>query len=324
VFILAGPVYAQPPLLTAGSTVPLPGVEGRFDHFALDRAHHRLFVTALGNNTLEVIDIKNWTLLHSVKGFLEPQGVVYAPDLNRVFVTNGEGASLTVLDGKTLDKITTVHLEVDPDNLRYDPTTHHVYVGHGAGEKGAIGIIDAAKAALVQNIAFRGHPESFQLEAKGPHLFVNVPDTRRVMVLDRKKGTVVDAWPLDHARRNFPMALDEAHHRLFVGCREPAKLLVFDTHSGKIVSQLPCVRDADDIWYDAATKRIYVSGGGGAISVFSQQDDNTYKSLGDVPTANGARTSFFDAQHGRLYLAVPHRSHQAAAIRVYETQGNTH
>jgi hypothetical protein len=115
------------------------------------------------------------------------------------------------------------------------------------------------------------------------------------------------------------MALDETNHRLFVGTRSPAKLLVLDTETGKTVSSLDSSGDADDIFYDAKAKRIYVSGGEGAVSVFEQMDPDNYRLISKVDTAEGARTSLFVAQSGTLYVAVPHRGSQQAEVRAFKT-----
>ena len=63
--------------------------------------------------------------------------------------------------------------------------------------------------------------------------------------------SVSTTWPIVSAQNNFPMALDEANHRLFVGTRDPPKLVVFDTNSGKVISILDIAKDPDDIFYDA-------------------------------------------------------------------------
>ena len=116
----------------------------------------------------------------------------------------------------------------------------------------------------------------------------------------------------------FSNALDETHHRLFVGFRKPAKLIVFDTETEKVVAELPSPDDADDIFYDTSRQRIYVSGGDGSIGIFQQTDADHYKMMTKIPTASGARTSLFVPELSRFYLAVPHRGAQTAEVRVYE------
>src|ERR1043166_4093030 len=89
-------------------------------------------------------------------------------------------------------------------------------VGYGSG---ALGIIDVGSGLKSGSIPLAGHPESFQLEQDGPRIFVNVPAANQIAIVDRIKKQVVSTWLLDGAHANFPMALDEANHRLFVGCR---------------------------------------------------------------------------------------------------------
>jgi hypothetical protein len=113
------------------------------------------------------------------------------------------------------------------------------------------------------------------------------------------------------------MALDETDHRLFVVTRFPARLLVFDTGNGKRIQSLPAVSDCDDVFYDQTRKRIYASGGEGAISVFEQQDPDHYKESERITTVKGARTGFFSPEVDRLFLAVRRQGSQTAAIRVF-------
>jgi DNA-binding beta-propeller fold protein YncE len=287
---------------------------------AVDSQGGRLFVAALGNNTLEVIDLKASKLADEIQGLKEPQGVAYVPEGNKLLITNGEGDSLDIYDAQSLKLLNQVVLGDDPDNVRYDPATGYAYVGYGTRNGSALGIVDVSKGAKVANIKLSGHPESFQLEDNGQRIFVNVPTADHIAVVDREKGSVVETWPLSEATENFPMALDEANHRLFVGTRNPAKLLILDTETGKPITSLDSSGDADDIFYDSKNKRIYVSGGEGAISVFEQTDPDNYKPIGKVYTAEGARTSLFVADSGMLYVAVPHRGSQQAEVRAFQTE----
>jgi hypothetical protein len=115
---------------------------------------------------------------------------------------------------------------------------------------------------------------------------------------------------------NFPMALDETHGRLFVGCRQPPKLVVLDSAGGKRVADLPISRDTDDLFYDGARKRLYLSCGEGFIDVIDQKDADHYQPRERMPTVPGARTSLFSAELDELYLAVPLRGDHCAEVRV--------
>jgi DNA-binding beta-propeller fold protein YncE len=245
----------------------------------------------------------------------EPQGVGFIPEFNKIFIANGKGGACDVFDASSFKLIKSVKFSDDADNIRYDAAARRVYIGYGSG---GLGIIDAATGDKVIEIKLEGHPESFQLEKSGLRIFVNIPTSQRIVLVDREKRATITSWPTAGATANFPMALDETHHRLFVGFRKPAKLSVFDIESGKVVVELPSPDDADDIFYDSSRQRIYVSGGDGSIGIFQQNDADHYQTMTKIPTASGARTSLFVPELSRFYLAVPHRGAQTAEVRVYE------
>jgi DNA-binding beta-propeller fold protein YncE len=311
--------YAEGPgqsssLLTQVQTIPLDGVEGRIDHFGLDAKGKRLFVSALGNDTVEVVDLTAGKVTHHIRNLRAPQGIGFAPEPNRLAVANDKDGSLRLYDGTSLLETVTVELKDDADNVRYDAVSRRFWVGYGDG---GLAAIEPESGKQTANVKLDAHPESFQLETKGKRIFVNVPGAGQVAVVDRESGTLIAKFAPTEASANFPMALDEADHRLFIGCRRPAKLLVLDTETGKTVAALDIVGDTDDLFYDAAKKRIYVSGGEGRVTVISQTSADVYNVAGQVATAPGARTSFFVPETEALYVAVPHRGEQKAELRVF-------
>jgi DNA-binding beta-propeller fold protein YncE len=311
---LPGTSHAAEPVRLV-QTIPLPGVEGRIDHFALDAKGGRLFVAALGNNTVEVVDLAAGKVVGRLKDLQAPQGIALAPDFNRLAVANDTDGSVRLFDAATFKPVHVIDLKDDADNVRYDAEARRFWVGYG---NGGLAAIDPESGKVLADVKLDAHPESFQLESKGKRIFVNVPGARRIAVVDRDKGTVIAKWPLNEAQANFPMALDEANRRLFIGCRRPARLLVLDVDSGKSVASVDIVGDTDDLFYDAANKRIYVTGGEGRITIVAQAGADSYSVAGQISTAAGARTSYFVPSTGRLYVAVPHRNSQPAEIRVFE------
>src|SRR6266851_2574110 len=301
-------------LLTQVQTIPLDGVAGRIDHFGLDAKGKRLFVAALGNNTVEVVDLVAGKVTQHISNLRTPQGIGFAPDSNRLAVANDQDGSCRFYDGTSLKQTASIELKDDADNVRYDAVSRRFWVGYGDG---GLAAIDPESGKQVADVKLDAHPESFQLETKGKRIFVNVPNAGYVAVVDRETGTVIEKFPLKEAVGNFPMALDEADHRLLIGCRSPAKLLVLDTETGKTVAALDIVGDTDDLFYDAANKRIYVSGGEGRVTVISQTNADMYNVVGQVTTAPGARTSFFVPETKTLYVAVPHRGQQKAELRAF-------
>jgi hypothetical protein len=308
---------AEPATLKLTQTIPLPGVKGRFDHFAIDVKGRRLFVAALGNNTLEVIDLAAGKRVQSVAGMSKPTGILYIPESNRILVANGEDGSLKILDGADFKAVKTLSALDDADNLRFDPKTKLAYLGYADG---ALGIIDTTAPSESAKVPLPKHPESFQLERAGNRIFVNVPDAKQVAVIDRERRSVVETWPMEKFQANFPMSLDETNHRLFIGCRTPARLVVLDTTAGKPVADLAISGDIDDLFYDASLKRLYLSCGEGFIDVIDQRSADTYQLREWIPTRTGARTSFLSAVLNEFYLAVPARGDQPAELRVFRTQ----
>jgi hypothetical protein len=312
--------------LSLKTRIALPNVDGRMDHFSVDLKGQRLFVSALGNHSVEVLDLQAGRRVRTIPNLEEPQGLFYDASSSRLFVATGDGAT-RIYDGTTFQLLQTVKFSDDADNIRYDARGKRVVVGYG-GEKalrgrpegsGALAFLDTSGKQTAE-IVVDAHPESFQLEKSGTRVFVNVPDKKEVQVADVVKGNILDRWPTTAATTCFPMALDEAHQRLFAGCRKPARLLVFDTSSGKNIASPEIVADTDDLFYDAARSRVYVIGGQGFIDVLQQKDADRYDRIARYPTPSGTRTGLFVADWGKLFAAVPHRGQQGSEILVYEAK----
>jgi DNA-binding beta-propeller fold protein YncE len=297
------------------ATIPLPNVKGRIDHIAVDVKGHRMFVAALGNNTVEVLDIEANRHLKSIPGFGEPQGVGYLPEGNRLYVANGDAGRVDILDGTTFTVVKRVTGLDDADNVRYDSARQSVIIGYG---KGALRILRAETGEAAGDVPLAGHPESFQFEREGTRVFVNVPSARQVAVVDQVKRSVITTWKVAETQKNFPMALDERGRHLFVGARSPATMLIYDIDSGNIVAKEPIGGDTDDIFFDAERKRVYVICGEGRLDVFSADDRGGYSSRVSTPTAPGARTGLFVPEYGRVYIAAPANGNLPARVLVYQ------
>ena len=298
-------------------TIALPGVEGRIDHFAFDDRGERLFVCALGNNSVEVIDLRKAERIHSITGLGSPQGIAYVPKLDRLSVANDKGGIFQTYDAKSFQSVGELNFKDDADNVRYDEATKRIYIGFG---RGGIAVVSAPDGKQIGSIKLSAHPEAFELEKNGNRIFVNVPDARQVAVIARDKGDVIATWKTDLAFGNFPMALDEANHRLFVGCRLPSKLIVLDTDSGGIVAKIDISGDPDDVFYDSKRHRIYAICGAGKINVIEQADASSYKVSANIDTAAGARTGLFVPERDVLFVAIPHHGSQKAEIRAYRVE----
>ena len=147
-------------------SVEMPDVQGRIDHLSIDVKGQRLFVSALGNNTLEVIDVKSGKRVKTIGQLKEPQGVLYVPETERIFVADGADGSVRIFDGSSYAPLKRLDYGDDADNLRYDGGRKRIYVGYGTG---ALGEIDS-EGNKVTDIKLDAHPESFQLEKDGPRI----------------------------------------------------------------------------------------------------------------------------------------------------------
>jgi len=309
---------AHPPArspLTLRQTIVLPGVRGRIDHLALDAVGDRLFLAALENNSMEVIDLAAGKRIRSVKGLREPQGILFLPRSRRVIVACGGDGTVRSFDTDSYKEIARQNLGSDADNIRWESSTNLLYVGFGDG---ALGVLEAENLTRRSETKLAGHPESFQLDRTNEHIYVNVPDARQIAIIDRKNNTVMTTWEITAAAENYPMALDEAGKRLFVACRTPPRLLVFDTVSGGRLATTECVGDADDIFYDIKRNRVYVVGGEGFVDVFDGSAAAPYPRLARIRTSPGARTGLFVPKRGLLYVAAPAREDREAKVLVYQ------
>ena len=303
-------------LLHLDKTILLPDVKGRIDHMDINLKDQVLYVAALGNNTVEAVDLKDGKVIHSIKNLEEPQGVCYIPQQQEIFVANGASGEGNFYNAHSFGKVATVHLGADADDVRYDSAERKIYVGYGAG---GIAIIDAVSHQQTGDVKLPGHPESFQIDKKLRRLFVNVPDAHMIGVIDLTQLKLIDKWVRHSPTANFPMALDSIRHRLFIGYRHPSKLLVIDGKTGQQIAINTMVGDADDLYYDGGTAEVFVSGGEGYISIFQQDGAGVYRQIATIATSTGARTSLLVPEFKFFVLAARASSGGTAKIIVYKT-----
>ncbi|WP_035722427.1 hypothetical protein [Bradyrhizobium sp. ARR65] len=308
-----GAAISAEPLLQLETKVPLGDVRGRIDHMAIDLARHRLFVAALGNDSLAVVDLQAQRLDRLINKLPEPQGVGYEPVTDMLYVANARDGSVRLFRGAELSSSGRIELGSDADNIRVDASAGRVLIGHGDG---ALTILDAATQKKLASVSLKAHPESFQLDASANRIFVNVPNSGAIDVIDGASAKKIASWPTAGRRANFAMALDGAHQRVLVAFRRPPQLGVFNVSDGALITSVPTCGDVDDLFVDAKRDRVYLSCGDGFIDVLAA-DGTAYRRAARVPTAGGARTSLFVPELDRLLLAVPARGETAAGIWIY-------
>jgi YVTN family beta-propeller protein len=292
--------------------IPLGNVVGRIDHLAIDGKRQHLFIAELGNNTVGVVDLATRAVIHRLTGLREPQGVAYLEAQDTVYVANAGDGSVHLYNGADFNERGRLALGSDADNIRFDAKDARVVVGYGSG---ALSVIDPATGKGVANYALKAHPESFQIDTNGNRIFVNLPDAHAIAVLERSTGKLVAQWPMNYAA-NFAMAVDRDQPRLFSVFRKPAKLVGYETGSGKVLAEADTCGDADDLFIDAKRQRIYVICGEGFVDVFDAKE--TLRRLARVPTTEGARTGLFAPERDRLYVAARARGSEPATLWVFQ------
>jgi DNA-binding beta-propeller fold protein YncE len=293
----------------------LPGVEGRIDHLGVDLAGNRVFLAALGNGTVEAVDVGRGQRVGAIKGLKEPQGLVYVPLNNTLYVATGGDGMVRSYDGRSLTPLKSIELGDDADNLRFNPQSNSIMVGYGTGALALLPLDLSSKAKT--EVKLPAHPESFQLSADGGKVFVNVPRDQSIAAISLVPLAVTAKWGHLGALANFPMAADPGGDRLFVACRLPPRLLEVSTATGSVTQRVETVSDADDLFYDASHSRIYVIGGEGFVDIVNVQKDGKLNSIGHVPAAAGARTGLFVPAWNKLLVAAPHKGSSPARLLVF-------
>jgi len=294
---LAG-AAARPQYLAIEAKIPLPGVQGRFDHLAFDAKRNRLYVAALGNNSVEVVDVAAKRLVQDLPGLSEPQGIAFSATLQMLYVACGGDGILHAFHATDLSPAGAVKLGGDADNVRVDEHAGRVYAGFGDG---AMAIVQAAPLRVISTISLKAHPESFQLSPADDRLFVNVPNASQVAVISLRQSRVVGTWSTQGMKANYPMALDPAGKSAFVVFREPARITELSTRDGHSLHATDTCIDADDVFVDARRQRLYVICGEGVVDTLVM---NGLARLSRTPTSTGARTGLFVPAADRLFVAA--------------------
>jgi YVTN family beta-propeller protein len=291
----------------------LDSVRGRIDHMAVDLKRQRLFIAGFGNDSVGVVDLANRSVIRTISGLNEPQGVGYELSTDTLFVANARDGLVKLFDGNDYKAKGQIELGGDADNVRIDAAAKRVIVGYGDG---GLAVLDPESRSKVQNAPLKAHPEGFQLEPDGDRIFVNLPHARAVAVVDGKSGKQIANWPVNKSG-NYAMAIDRDRNELLVAFRNPPELGVFALANGKPVGAVQTCGDIDDLFVDAKRKRVYVSCGQGYVDVL-EANGTAYRRISRIPTATGARTSLFIPDLDLLVVAVRESYAGPAAIWMFK------
>jgi hypothetical protein len=310
----AAPASAPGTGLREVGQIELPDVRGRIDHLAIDLEHHRLFVAALGAGEVEVVDLDAGRRVARLQGLPDVQGLAFAQASQRLFVAVGGAGKVVAFEhGRQVASAAGLP---DADNLRLSPSGDRLFVGYGD----ALAIMDPQSLRIVDKVSLPGHPEAFELAARGAEIYVNVPEAAEVVVVDQGAGKATTSWSIKPEAANFPMAIDEAGRRLYVGTRRPPALLAFDTATGRRVAEAPLCGDVDELFLDPQAGRLFAVCGEGRVDVFAWRDAGGFEAARPLATAPGARTGLFVPSMRTLFVAAPAGSSGPARLLVFRVE----
>jgi hypothetical protein len=301
-----------------------PAVKGKFDHFGVDLKHNRLFATPEDYHAVLVYDLVTSQPIAEIRGIAKPHAVLYREDLNRIYVTDGEDGALKIFDGNSYKLLDTVPLAKDADSIGYEPARQYLYVVNGGKDAGqafsGLTVIDTSAGRKIKDIRIGGETlEAMALDIFRPRLYLNNKAKGQVEVVDRWKQEVTASWPITMGKDNVTMALDEAHQRLFVGCRS-GHIVIFDSNTGKELQALPIAKGIDDLVFDPASKRLY-SAANGTIDVYQELDADHFQSLGNVAAPPQAKTARLAPEINRYFVAGPQAGEGRGTIEVFQPLG---
>jgi DNA-binding beta-propeller fold protein YncE len=316
-----------PQPLTLVQTIPLPGLkDGDFDHFAVDVPGQRLFLAAEENAAVVVLSLRTNKVLHTIRGPKAPHSFAYDADSNKLFVVDDGGPNqVEIYDGTTFQLLGSIPMKAHADASIYDAVNKLFYVGNGGKDDHEdycfISVIDTKAGKKVADIKVDAdRVEAMAIEKTGSRLFVNLYSKSAIAVIDRTKREVVATWSIaQEGRNNGPMAFDEPDRRLFVLARDPGKVVVLDSDSGKIITgNLSCVGSYDDAIYDPDFRRLYLVGVP-FLKVFQKNEEgDRYDTLGQIPTAFHAETGILVPKTNLLYMVISHHGNTNAVIQIYK------
>jgi DNA-binding beta-propeller fold protein YncE len=276
------------------------GSQGAWDYLTADPATHRLYVPRTTHTM--VIDDETGVVVADIAGQKGAHGVAVAPRAGRGFISDGGGdGEIVVFDLKSNAILGTVTALPDTDGIIFDPTSGYVLVVSGRG-KALMTVrpdIDPVKGRIDEPIPLHGEPEFLAADRNG-RAYVNLMTTNEVAVVDLKSRKVLENWPVAPGGLPVGMAIDVTKGLLFIGCRNPQKLIVMSTRDGKVISDMPIGPTVDAVKIDGA--QAFTTTAGSQLFVAAETSPGKYEIVETVKTGEGARTMGYDGASHRFFL----------------------
>lgn len=315
----------QKPLTLTKKYVMPSGIHGHFDHISIDVRGNRLYAAAESAHQVLVFNLRSGKYLHSIRNIVKPHAILIRAQSQRLFITDGGRGQVRIYNRKTDKLVKAIPLKLDSDSIAFDPGSRDLYVVNGGGDAhetfSVVSVIDTITEKKVADIRIDGDTlEAMAIDPGSNRIYVNDPAKNTVVVVNRTTRKIEATWPVTMGHENVAMALDAAHHRLFVACRS-GELVVFDTQTGKEIKSMPIGKDVDDASFNPRTGRIYAQcGEPGATWVYREESPDGYKMLGEVREGYKAKNSAVVPILHRYFVLVPPAGKTPGHIDAFETR----
>jgi hypothetical protein len=274
------------------------GGKGGFDYVTVDSQGKRLYIPR-GTHT-QILDLTTGKLVGDIPGQQANHGVALNRQVGRGFISDGPGY-VVIFDLKTNAVLGKVQVARGADGIINDRGSKRIFVACGSsGSLTPIPIdVDPTNGKADPAIELGGKPEYLACDGQG-RVFVNLEDKDQVAVVDSKALKVLDKWSIAPGGTPVGMQIDPEHHRLFVGCREPQKLIILNTEDGHVLGDLPIGVGCDAVKADQGD--IFASCRDGSLTVGRETSPGKFEVLQTVKTRPGAKTMALDHATHSIYL----------------------
>ena len=292
--------------------LPVHAQAGGFDHAAIHRASHLLYVAHTSNDALDVIDCSSDHYLRSIPNLTGIAGALVSDELNLIFTSNRGEDTVSLLSSDDETGSVKINVGIRPNGLSFDPQRGLLLAANVGNpdipDSFTLSIVDVAQQKMIASVPVAGRTRWTIFDSQADIFYVNIGNPPQIVVVDAKNPIVVAKTFNIPAEGPHGLDLDMRGHRLFCAC-DGAQLVTLDAFNGNVLSQLPLSGVPDVIFYNPVLKHLYVAiGNPGVIDVF---DTASMRLIETVPTEKGAHTIAFDAERNKIYAFLP-ETHRAS------------
>jgi DNA-binding beta-propeller fold protein YncE len=292
------PAALKAPAYHLVKEIPIAGDTG-WDYLSIDAEARRLYVTH--GSHIVVVDIDSNAIVGDIAQTPGVHGFAVAPALGKGFSSNGAESKVSIVDLKTLATLKKVDTAEGPDAILYEPGREEVYAYGGKAH--AATIISATSGQVVATLPLPGKPEFSAADPRAGRVFVNIEDQNEVVAIDTRTHQIANTWSIAPGESASGMAIDTAHHRLFLGC-ENHLMLMMDSTTGRVIASVPIDSGVDANAFDPVTQLAFSSNGAGTVTIAHEDSPSKLSPVQTLQTQASARTLALDPTTHRVYLAA--------------------